>query len=124
MMGVNMSMAPGVKGFLSIFLNDGPWDEALDVVLKNNGLGKQLEGNVLRIAANTTLELEETQRKRLSDARVEAAELQTETRILSYAKAADLSLIMKKVLSPRGDIIVDVRTNSMIITDIPQMFPR
>ena len=122
--GLNIVLDPDVKGSLTIFLNDVPWDQALDVVLKNNGLGKQLDGNVLRIAANTSLELEETQRKRLSDARVVAAELQTETRILSYAKAADLSAIIKKVLSPRGDIIVDARTNSMIITDIPQTFPR
>jgi type IV pilus secretin PilQ/predicted competence protein len=122
--GLNIVLDPDVKGSLTIFLNDVPWDQALDVVMKNNGLGKQLDGNVLRIAANTTLELEETQRKRLSDARVVAAELQTETRILSYAKAADMSAIIKKVLSPRGDIIVDVRTNSMIITDIPQMFAR
>ena len=122
--GLNIVLDPDVKGSLTIFLNDVPWDQALDVVLKNNSLGKQLDGNVLRIAANTTLEQEETQRKRLSDARVVAAELQTETRILSYAKAADLSAIIKKVLSPRGDIIVDIRTNSMIITDIPQTFPR
>lgn len=120
--GLNIVLDPDVKGALTIFLNDVPWDQALDVVLKNNSLGKQLDGNVLRIASNATLEAEETQRKRLSDARVLSAELQTETRVLSYAKAADLSLVLKKVLSPRGDIIVDVRTNSMIISDIPGKF--
>jgi len=120
--GLNIVLDPDVKGSLTIFLNDVPWDQALDVVLKNNSLGKQLDGNVLRVASNTTLEGEEAQRKRLSDARVLAAELQTETRVLSYAKAADLSLVLKKVLSPRGDIIVDVRTNSMIISDIPGKF--
>ena len=120
--GLNIVLDPDVKGALTIFLNDVPWDQALDVVLKNNSLGKQLDGNVLRIASNTTLEAEEAQRKRLSDARVLAADLQTETRVLSYAKAADLSLVLKKVLSPRGDIIVDVRTNSMIISDIPGKF--
>jgi type IV pilus assembly protein PilQ len=121
--GLNIVLDPDVKGTLTIFLNDVPWDQALDVVLKNNSLGKQLEGNVLRIAANSTLEVEEAQRKRLSDARVVAAELQTETRVLSYAKAADLSIVLKKVLSPRGDIIVDPRTYSMIISDIPAKFP-
>ncbi|HEU0005190.1 MAG TPA: secretin N-terminal domain-containing protein, partial [Terriglobia bacterium] len=120
--GLNIVLDPDVKGTLTIFLNDVPWDQALDVVLKNNSLGKQLDGNVLRIASNATLEAEEAQRKRLSDARVLSAELQTETRVLSYAKAADLSLVLKKVLSPRGDIIVDVRTNSMIISDIPGKF--
>jgi type IV pilus assembly protein PilQ len=119
---LNIVLDPDVKGSLTIFLNDVPWDQALEVVLKNNSLGKQLEGNILRIASNTTLEGEEGQRKRLSDARVLSAELQTETRILSYAKAADLSLVLKKVLSPRGDIIVDTRTNAMIISDIPAKF--
>jgi type IV pilus secretin PilQ/predicted competence protein len=121
--GLNIVLDPDIKGSLTIFLNDVPWDQALDVVLKNNSLGKQLDGNVLRIAGNATLEAEEAQRKRLSDARVLAAELQTETRILSYAKAAELSTVLKKVLSPRGDIIVDIRTNAMIISDIPGKFP-
>jgi type IV pilus secretin PilQ/predicted competence protein len=120
--GLNIVLDPDVKGSLTIFLNDVPWDQALDVVLRNNSLGKQLDGNVLRIASNPTLESEEAQRKRLSDARVLAAELQTETRILSYAKAAELSTVLKKVLSARGDIIVDTRTNALIISDIPGRF--
>jgi type IV pilus assembly protein PilQ len=121
--GLNIVLDPDVKGSLTIFLNDVPWDQALDVVLKNNSLGKQLEGNVLRIATNATLEAEEAQRKRLADARVLAAELQTETRVLSYAKAQDLSVVLKKILSARGEIIVDPRTNSMVISDIPSKFP-
>ena len=120
--GLNIVLDPDVKGSLTIFLNDVPWDQALDVVLRNNSLGKQLDGNVLRIASNPTLESEEAQRKRLSDARVLSAELQTETRILSYAKAAELSTVLKKVLSARGDIIVDTRTNALIISDIPGRF--
>jgi type IV pilus secretin PilQ/predicted competence protein len=121
--GLNVVLDPDVKGSLTIFLSDVPWDQALEVVMKNNGLGKQLEGNVLRIATNATLEGEEQQRKRLADARILSAELQTETRTLSYAKAVEMSPILKKILSPRGDIIVDPRTNSMIISDIPGKFP-
>jgi type IV pilus assembly protein PilQ len=121
--GLNIVLDPDVKGSLTIFLNDVPWDQALDVVMKNNSLGKQLEGNVLRIATNSTLEAEEAQRKRLADARVLSAELQTETRVLSYAKAQDLSVVLKKILSARGEIIVDPRTNSMVISDIPSKFP-
>jgi type IV pilus secretin PilQ/predicted competence protein len=120
--GLNVVLDPDVKGNLTIFLKDVPWDQALDVVLKNNGLGKQLEGNILRIATNQSLEGEEAQRKRLADARILSAELQTETRVLNYAKAADLSQVLKKILSPRGDIIVDSRTNSMIISDVPGKF--
>ena len=48
--GLNIVLDPDVKGSLTIFLNDVPWDQALDVVLKNNSLGKQLDGNVLRVA--------------------------------------------------------------------------
>ena len=96
-----------------------PWDQALDVVLKNQGMGRHLSGNVLRIAKLSTLEAEQQQQQRLAQARVAAAEVQTRIRRPSYARAAELSPILKKALSPRGDIIVDERTNALVISDIP-----
>jgi len=54
--GLNIVVDPSVKGSLTIVLDDVPWDQALDIVLKNNGLDKQLEGNVLRIATKDTFE--------------------------------------------------------------------
>lgn len=117
--GLNIVLDPDVEGALTLFLKEVPWDQALDVVLENQGLGRHLSGNVLRIARLSTLESEQQQRQRLSQARVAAAELETRIRRPSFAKAAELSPILKKALSPRGDIIVDERTNALVISDIP-----
>ena len=108
-----------MEGALTLFLKEVPWDQALDVVLKNQGMGRHLSGNVLRIAKLSTLEAEQQQQQRLAQARVAAAEVQTRIRRPSYARAAELSPILKKALSPRGDIIVDERTNALVISDIP-----
>ena len=117
--GLNIVLDPDVEGALTLFLKEVPWDQALDVVLKNQGMGRHLSGNVLRIAKLSTLEEEQQQQQRLAQARVAAAEVQTRIRRPSYAKAAELSPILKKALSPRGDIIVDERTNALVISDIP-----
>src|SRR5688572_16119197 len=58
--GLNVVLDPNITGTISLRLNSVPWDQALDVVLKNNQLGGQLQGNVLRIAANSTLQAEQT----------------------------------------------------------------
>ena len=100
-------------------LKEVPWDQALDVVLENQGMGRHLSGNVLRIARLSTLEAEQQQQQRLAQARVAAAELETRIRRPSFAKAAELSPILEKALSPRGDIIVDERTNALVVSDIP-----
>jgi len=114
---------PSVKGNLTIVLDDVPWDQALEIVLKNNGLDKQLEGNVLRIATKDTLKREADQNRELAKAQAEAADVVTTTRVLSYAKAQDLVLTLKKFLSSRGDILADVRSNTLIIRDIPSVLP-
>lgn len=117
--GLNIVLDPDVEGSLTLFLKEVPWDQALDVVLENQGMGRRLSGNVLRIAKLSTLEAEQQQQQRLAQARVAAAELETRIRRPSFAKAAQLSPILKKALSPRGDIIVDDRTNALVISDIP-----
>lgn len=117
--GLNIVLDPDVEGSLTLFLKEVPWDQALDVVLENQGMGRHLSGNVLRIARLSTLEAEQQQQQRLAQARVAAAELETRIRRPSFAKAAELSPILKKALSPRGDIIVDERTNALVISDIP-----
>ena len=117
--GLNIVLDPDVEGALTLFLKEVPWDQALDVVLKNQGMGRHLSGNVLRIAKLSTLEAEQQQQQRLAQARLAAAEVQTRIRRPSYARAAELSPILKKALSPRGDIIVDERTNALVISDIP-----
>jgi type IV pilus assembly protein PilQ len=121
--GLNVVVDPAVKGSLTIVLDDVPWDQALDIVLKNNDLDKQLDGNVLRIATKDTLKREADQNRELAKAQAEAADVVTTTRVLSYAKATDLVPTMKKFLSSRGDILADSRSNTLIIRDVPGVLP-
>jgi type IV pilus secretin PilQ/predicted competence protein len=121
--GLNVVVDPSVKGNLTIVLDDVPWDQALDIVLQNNDLDKQLNGNVLRIATKDTLRKEAEESRDLAKAQAEAAEVITTTRVLSYAKATDLAPTLKKFLSSRGDIISDDRSNTLIIRDIPSTLP-
>jgi type IV pilus assembly protein PilQ len=121
--GLNVVVDPAVKGSLTIVLDDVPWDQALDIVLKNNDLDKQLDGNVLRIATKETLKREADQNRELAKAQAEAADVVTTTRVLSYAKATDLVPTLKKFLSSRGDILADSRSNTLIIRDVPGVLP-
>jgi type IV pilus assembly protein PilQ len=121
--GLNVVVDPSVKGTLTIVLDDVPWDQALDIVLHNNDLDKQLEGNVLRIATRETVRKEAEESRDLARAQAEAADIVTTTRRLSYAKATTIALVMKKFLSSRGDILADDRSNTLIIRDIPTTFP-
>jgi len=121
--GLNVVVDPAVKGSLTIVLDDVPWDQALDIVLKNNDLDKQLDGNVLRIATKETLRREAEENRDLAKAQAEAADVITTTRVLSYAKATDMSVTLKKFLSSRGDILADDRSNTLIIRDIPSTLP-
>jgi len=121
--GLNVVLDPAVKGSLTIVLDEVPWDQALDIVLQNNGLDKQLNGNVLRIATKSTLKAEAESQRDLVKAQAEAVEPVTVTRVLSYAKAATLKETLKKFLSSRGDILSDDRSNQLIIRDIPSTIP-
>jgi type IV pilus assembly protein PilQ len=121
--GLNVVVDPAVKGSLTIVLDDVPWDQALDIVLKNNDLDKQLDGNVLRVATKETLKKEADQNRELAKAQAEAADVVTTTRVLSYAKATDLVPTLKKFLSSRGDILADSRSNTLIIRDVPGVLP-
>ncbi|HXE76142.1 MAG TPA: type IV pilus secretin PilQ [Candidatus Xenobia bacterium] len=121
--GLNIIVDPNVSGTVTMVLIDVPWDQALDIVLKNNNLGSTLEGNVLRIATLKTLTQEQEAQRDLAKARAEAVDPVTVPRTLSYAKAADLETVLKRFLSSRGEIIRDERTNTLIIRDIPSVIP-
>jgi type IV pilus assembly protein PilQ len=112
-----------VHGTLTIVLDDVPWDQALDIVLKNNDLARELEGNVLRIATVETLKKEAEGRRAQQEAEALAVEKVTVTRFLSYAHSKDVVPTIKKFLSQRGDVISDDRTNALIISDIPSVVP-
>ena len=121
--GLNVVLDPDVKGTLTIVLDDVPWDQALDIVLKNNQLSRQLDGNVLRIAGVDTLRKEAEARRAQQEAEALAVDKVTVTRFLSYAHSKDIVLMLKKFLSQRGDIVADDRTNAIIINDIPSVIP-
>lgn len=87
--GLNIIVDSDVTGKVTMALDDVPWDQALDLVLKNNGLGKVLEGNVLRIATVKTLTSEAEEQSTLRDAKIESEPLVTVFRRLKYAHAAD-----------------------------------
>ena len=122
--GLNVVLDPMIHGNLTIVLDDVPWDQALDIVLKNNDLSRQLDGNVLRIATVETLKREAENRRAQIDAEALAVDKVSITRFLSYAHAKDLLLPLKKFLSQRGDIVADERTNSVIVNDIPAVLPQ
>jgi len=121
--GLNVVLDPNVKGTLTIVLDEVPWDQALDIVLQNNGLDKQLTGNVLRVATRETLKKEAEGQRDLEKAQAEAVAPVTVTRVLSYAKATTMKDTLKKFLSARGDILSDDRSNQLIIRDIPSVIP-
>jgi len=122
--GLNVVLDPNVHGSLTIVLDDVPWDQALDIVLKNNDLSRQLEGNVLRIATVETLRHEAESRRAQIDAEALAVDKVTITRFLSYAHSKDVLTTIKKFLSQRGDVVSDERTNSLIVSDIPAVLPQ
>lgn len=121
--GLNIILDPNVKGTLTLVLDDVPWDQALDIVLQNNGLAKRLEGNVLRIATRDTFRAEAEAMKAQQDAQALSVDKTQYTHFLSYARAADVMPVVKKFLSARGDVIADPRTNALIVTDIPSTIP-
>ena len=121
--GLNVVLDPNVKGTLTIVLDEVPWDQALDLVLQNNGLDKQLSGNVLRVATRATLKNEAETQRDLEKAQAEAVAPVTVTRVLSYAKATTMTATLKKFLSTRGDVFADDRSNQLIIRDIPSVIP-
>ncbi len=121
--GLNVVLDPNVHGTLTIVLDDVPWDQALDIVLKNNDLARELEGNVLRIATVDTLKHEADARRAQIESETLAVEKVSVTRFLSYAKAKDVIVTVKKFLSQRGDVVADDRTNAVIINDIPKTIP-
>ena len=118
--GLNVVFDPSVQGTIDIFVRDIPWDQALETILRANKLGYVAEGTIIRIAPLNVLAEEEAERRKLAEARALAGDLTVRTFALSYAKAQDLQpLLTKSALSPRGQIQVDARTNTLIITDLP-----
>ncbi|GAB01315.1 hypothetical protein AYK86_06960 [Acinetobacter venetianus] len=138
--GINMVAADTVQGNITLRLKDVPWDQALDIVLKTKNLDKRRNGNVIWIAPIPELiKSEEDEAKAIAQS-IKLAPLQTEYIQLSYSKAADIEKLITQgkntnvnnsngnnnddftggLLSPRGTISIDPRTNTLIINDTSQ----
>ena len=119
--GNNVVISDGVKGELAMRLINVPWDQALDIILRTKGLGMQQQGNVMliapleEIAARARAEGEATKQKD------EGAPLRSEIIQVNYAKASDMAALLKAgsktLLSARGQVSVDDRTNTLLVLE-------
>jgi type IV pilus secretin PilQ/predicted competence protein len=118
--GLNVVVNPGIAGKVTLKLNEVPWDQALDLILKTHQLGYVLEDNVLRIARLADLQREEQEKRKLQEEKALAGDLVDRTIRISYAKATDMSSVLKQAgaVSSRGQINVDERTNTLIMKDL------
>ena len=123
--GLNIVIDPSIQGTVDVALRDVPWDQALDIILRANRLGYVIDGTIVRIAPLTVLADEEAQRQKLAEAQALAGTLSTMTRTLSYARAELVQpLLTATILSQRGSITTDPRTNTLIITDLQERLTR
>ncbi len=137
---INMVAADSVQGNITLRLKEVPWDQALDIVLKTKNLDKRSKGNVIWIAPLAELiKAEEDEAKAIAQSK-KLEPIQTDYMKLSYAKVADIlkliedsrdskgaqsnrttdsdSLALESLLSPRGSVVADLRTNTLIVNDM------
>jgi type IV pilus assembly protein PilQ len=115
---LNVIAAENVTGKITMRLVDVPWDQALDIVLTSKGLDKRQVGNVIWVAPRDALKKEDQELLEARRAKEKLEDLRTELISVNYATAKDLIPQIKHVLSERGDIKVDDRTNTIIVKDI------
>lgn len=115
---LNIIASDDVTGKVTLRLIDVPWDQALDVILKTNGLDQVTEGNVIRIAPIEKLRQEREALKEAKKAQEALEDLSVRYIRVSYARATELKEQVESVLSERGSVSVDERTNQLIIKDV------
>ncbi|RMD79299.1 MAG: type IV pilus secretin PilQ [Gammaproteobacteria bacterium] len=119
--GLNMVVSDSVKGHLSLRLKDVPWDQALDIILRTKGLGMRRMGNVILVAPNEELAAREKQELEARKQIAQLEPLRSEVLQINYAKAADLAALIRSkdnsLLSERGTVSVDERTNTLLVRD-------
>jgi type IV pilus assembly protein PilQ len=124
--GCNLFVHPDVKGKATMKFRDVPWNQAFDTILKTFGLGKSIEGNIIRVAPYTVFAKESEERARAAEAGVKAEPLETKIFAISYADVSIVETAIKnsKILTPRGSLNVDKRTSSMLVKDVAGVFPQ
>lgn len=116
--GVNVVTADDVAGSVTIRMRNVPWDQALDVILQAKGLGMVRRGNLIRVAPLATLEKEREAAIARRKQEVELAPLETRLVPVSYATATELAARVQELLTERGHVSVDERTNVLIVRDV------
>jgi type IV pilus assembly protein PilQ len=115
---MNVVLHPAVQGKVNLMVKEAPWEQVMDLVLKNYGLGKEVEGNTIRIAPLTVFEAESTMTAAIEATRLNALPLQTRIYFLNYANAQNVAAVIAPLLSPRGSVVVDTPRNALIIRDV------
>jgi type IV pilus assembly protein PilQ len=120
--GQNIVVSDSVQGSVTLRLQNVPWDQALDIVLRTKGLDKRQDGNVIYVAPTDELQAREKQQLESQKAIVELSPVRTEYMQVNYAKASDLAGLIKSqgktsLLSDRGSVSVDDRTNTLLLVD-------
>lgn len=118
---LNIIAGDEVKGEVTIRLVDVPWDQALDVILLTKGLGFVRVGNVLRIAPAEVIKAEEEARLQEKRAKEKLEDLVVKLQPVNYANVGEVSKMVTRLLTPRGSVDVDKRTNTIIMKDIPSV---
>jgi type IV pilus assembly protein PilQ len=118
---LNIVAADDVKGRVTIKLRNVPWDQALDIILRAKGLDKTRNGNIIRVAPVEVLRKEEELRIERAKARVELEPLSVRLLPVSYAVAGDVKPQVTALLSPRGKVNIDARTNVLVVEDIAEV---
>ncbi len=119
--GLNIIASDSVQGNITLRLKNVPWDQAMDIVLKTRGLGMRQNGDVIMVAPNAELAAMEKQELESKKQIQEVSPLRTRFYTINYAKAADIAKLLKaeknSILSPRGSVSVDERTNTLMVLE-------
>jgi type IV pilus assembly protein PilQ len=115
---MNVVLHPAVQGKVNLMVKDAPWQEVLDLVMKNYGLVNEVEGNTMRIAPGASVEAERKQSAATEEARLNALPLETRIFFLNYARAEDIAVVLSKLVSPRGIVIAYGPRNAVIVRDV------
>ncbi|ELE8120290.1 type IV pilus secretin PilQ family protein [Vibrio fluvialis] len=121
----NLVVSDSVRGNLTLRLDGVPWQQVLDIILQVKGLDKRVDGNVILVAPKEELDLREKQQLEKARMAEELGDLQSDILIINFAKASDIAQIIGgdgavNMLSERGSISIDERTNALLIRELPE----
>lgn len=121
--GYNIVVSPQVKGKFSMKLINVPWDQALDIILRNYGLSRTVEGKIIRIAPTSDIAQEEENIAKAKEAALKSGDLETRIYKLNYAEVDKIEKVIKdaKIMSQRGYLSIDKRTSTVVLRDVPNI---